>query len=334
MSHYDNRYCMFAILSALIFVGIASTGTQAQELPEFYGVYAVHKGKLTELKRNPQSNNYTMTIGGADIIQSLSGITFPDSDLSFIIFSPQVAGMGTEIWVQIMAPIRNTPSPSFHLQDRGWKFRVAPIPNQPQMVRLARKEGIEGGHLALMLPNGFYDFEVNQPPHPDGICVERIVSFIEGGVVYRPCGAQQGKTGQQPQQERTKDVAYTMTAERAQQLEALFQQFLSNPPVALAGESLVGRDRYPMQVRIASYDRSSNSVTGEVEWPTLNAVHRIEGSLVGRTLIFREVAHIKKGEAGLGCVYELQIEDERSLAGMWKRCDGSSDSGRTELTWK
>ena len=125
-----------------------------------------------------------------------------------------------------------------------------------------------------------------------------------------------------------------MTAERAQQLEALFQQFLSNPPVALAGASLVGRDRYPMQVRIASYDRSSNNVTGEVEWPTLNAVHRIEGSLVGRTLIFREVAHIKKGKAGLGCVYELQIEDERSLAGMWKRCDGSSDSGRTELTWK
>jgi|CXWL01.1.fsa_nt_gi hypothetical protein len=334
MSRDGNRYCMFAILSALIFVGIASTGTQAQELPEFYGVYAVHNGKLTELKRNPQSNNYTMTLGGADIIQSMSGITFPDSDLSFIIFSPQVASMDTEIWVHIMAPIRNAPSPSFHIQDQGWTFRVAPIPNQPQMVKLVRKGGTSGGHLALMLPGGFFDFVINQPPHPDGVCVERLVSFIGGGVIYRPCGTQQGETRQQAQQERTRDPAYPMTAERAQQLEALFQQFLSNPPVALAGASLVGRDRYPMQVRIASYDRSSNNVTGEVEWPTLNAVHRIEGSLVGRTLIFREVAHIKKGKAGLGCVYELQIEDERSLAGMWKRCDGSSDSGRTELTWK
>ena len=50
MSRYGNRYCMLAILNALIFVGIASTGTQAQELPEFYGVYAVHNAKLTELK--------------------------------------------------------------------------------------------------------------------------------------------------------------------------------------------------------------------------------------------------------------------------------------------
>lgn len=77
MSRYGNRYFMCVILSAFILAGIASTGTQAQELPEFYGVYAVHNGKLTELKRNPQSNNYTMTIGGADIIRSLSGITFP-----------------------------------------------------------------------------------------------------------------------------------------------------------------------------------------------------------------------------------------------------------------
>ena len=143
MSRYGNRYFMFAILSALILMGIASTGAQAQALPEFYGVYAVHKGKLTELKRNPQSDNYTMTLGGADIIQSLSGITFPDSDLSFIIFSPQVASLGTEIYLNIMAPIHNAPPPSFHIQDRGFTLRVAPIPNQPQMVKLVRKGGAE-----------------------------------------------------------------------------------------------------------------------------------------------------------------------------------------------
>jgi hypothetical protein len=205
MSRYGNRYFMFAILSALILVGIASTGAQAQALPEFYGVYAVHKGKLIELKRNPQSDNYTMTLGGADIIQSLSGITFPDSDVSFIIFSPQVASLGTEIYVNIMAPIRDAPPPSFHIQGQGWALRVAPIPNQPQMVKLVTNGKISGGHLALMLPGGFFDFVVNQPPDPSGICVERLVSFIGGGVIYRPCGTQQGEAGQQAQQPVRKD---------------------------------------------------------------------------------------------------------------------------------
>ena len=77
MTRKGNRFFMFAILSVLFLVGITSTGAQAQALPEFYGVYAVQNGKLTELKRNPQSDNYTITIGGADIIQSVSGITYP-----------------------------------------------------------------------------------------------------------------------------------------------------------------------------------------------------------------------------------------------------------------
>lgn len=205
MSRYDNRYCMFAVLSSLILVGLACTGAQAQALPEFYGVYAVHNDKLTELKRNPQSNNYRMTIGGADIIQSLSGITFPDSDLSFIVFLPQVASLGTEVWIDIMAPIHNAPHPSLHIQDKGWSLRVAPIPNQPQMVRLVRQGKINGGHLALILPDGFFDFVVNQTPDPNGICVERLVSFIAGGVIYKPCGEQQGEAGREAQQPVRKD---------------------------------------------------------------------------------------------------------------------------------
>ena len=194
MLRHSNCYFMFVIrlISALILVGIASTGAQAQPLPEAYGIYAVHKGKLTELKRNPQSDNYTMAIGGADVIQTLSGITFPDSNLSFIIFSPQVASLPTEIWVHIMAPIRNAPPPSFHMQDMGWRFRMAPIPNQPQMVKLilpatGTPDGgpMSWGHLALVFPGGFFDFVVNQPPSPNGICVERLTSYM--GASYQPC---------------------------------------------------------------------------------------------------------------------------------------------------
>ena len=318
---------MFAGLGSLILAIFAFTAAQSQELPEFYGVYAVHNDKLIELKRNPQSDNYTNPLGGADIIRSLSGITFPDSDLSFIIFSPQVASLATEIWVNIMAPIRNAPPPSFHIQSRGWVFRVAPIPNQPQMVKLVRKGGIKGGHLALMLPSGLYDFVVNQPPDPDGICVERVVSFIGGGVIYQPCGAQQGEPGQQPLQERT-------TRGTAQ-----FQQLLSSPPVVLYGATTYRTDSgrpesWTMKLRITSYDQSSNKFAGEIEWNAMHAVHRVEGSFDGRTLIFREVDFIKKGEAGLGCVYTLHIQDEQKLNGTWEGCDGSSKKGTTFLSLK
>lgn len=187
-----SMFVIVRLVSALILVGIVSTGAQAKSIPtpKFFGVYALYDGKLTELKRNPQSDTYEMTIGGGDIIHSLSNITFPDSKkLTFIVFSPSVANLTrNKFFVNIMATIRNSPPPSYHMVNRGWEFRVAPVPNQPQMVQLIGPEqGTSGGYLALMLDDGFYDYKItNSPPDKEDSCVERLVSFM--GPSYQPCG--------------------------------------------------------------------------------------------------------------------------------------------------
>lgn len=143
----------FRLISALVLVSITSIEAQAESipLPKFFGVYALYGGKLTELKRHPQSDSYNMKrdfgFGDKEVINSLSNITFPYSKkLTFIIFSPQVANLNaTKFLVVIMATIRNAPPPSFLVTNSGWEFSVAPVPNQPQMVQLIRERGTMGG---------------------------------------------------------------------------------------------------------------------------------------------------------------------------------------------
>ena len=159
------------------------TGT----IPQFFGVYALSLGQLTQLTPHRQSKTYQMTIAGGDVIQSLSGIHFHDSkDLSFIIFSPRIAEV-TRYFVVEMATIRNMPQPAFHLQTKtGWPFRVAPVPNQPSMVQLVGPEsGTAGGHLALITPDGFYDYEITGSAGTKDACVIREVSYM--GPSYKPC---------------------------------------------------------------------------------------------------------------------------------------------------
>jgi hypothetical protein len=86
-----------------------------------------------------------------------------------------------------------------------------------------------------------------------------------------------------------------------------------------------------MLVHISSYDPSSGKLEGRVEWPTLNSVTRIEGELRGSTISFREVEFIKQGQAGLGCLYELQTWGGGKLIGRWAGCPGSDYQGSTEL---
>lgn len=119
--------------------------------------------------------------------------------------------------------------------------------------------------------------------------------------------------------------------EQARQAQAKLEQLLNPLPALFGGESSGRRNRWPMRVRIVAHDRSSHKVEGEIEWPTLNAVHRMEGTLVDGTLVIREVGYIRKGQAGLGCAYELQLEGDHVLVGTWGACTGSADTGHTRL---
>jgi hypothetical protein len=88
---------------------------------------------------------------------------------------------------------------------------------------------------------------------------------------------------------------------------------------------------YPMVVNIVSMDYGTGSFTGEVSWPSLNSVHRIEGRLASNTITFKEVSQVKKGGARLNCEYAMVI-DGKSLDGRW--VDPGRDRGIVQLKIK
>lgn len=74
--------------------------------------------------------------------------------------------------------------------------------------------------------------------------------------------------------------------------------------------------KFPSTLRITSVDDVSGDFVGEVSWPSLNSVHRIEGSIKGSTVVFKETKHIKQGGAHLNCEYAF-VFDGQTLKGRW-----------------
>jgi len=66
------------------------------------------------------------------------------------------------------------------------------------------------------------------------------------------------------------------------------------------------------------------SISGQIEWTTLNSINQIEGSQTANSITFSETAYIKKGDAILNCKYYL-TPDGSSFKGTWDSCgDGNS----------
>ena len=91
------------------------------------------------------------------------------------------------------------------------------------------------------------------------------------------------------------------------------------------------KKKFPMVVKITSMDNADGNFTGDVSWPSLNSVHRIEGRLTANTITFKEVSYIKKGGAHLNCEYALII-DGGSLDGRW--VEPGHDTGGVQLKIK
>lgn len=76
--------------------------------------------------------------------------------------------------------------------------------------------------------------------------------------------------------------------------------------------------RWPNIIRFTRLDKASGTFSGEIEWTTLNSVHRIEGVISGDNITFSETEHIRKGSAYLNSVYELRFDKStNSLIGSW-----------------
>ena len=72
----------------------------------------------------------------------------------------------------------------------------------------------------------------------------------------------------------------------------------------------------------------------ELEWVTLDAVHRIRGNFSERTLFFKEVEAIKAGNTVIGCEYTLDTVKPDGMDGTWRNCDDGSSGGTIELLWR
>jgi len=83
------------------------------------------------------------------------------------------------------------------------------------------------------------------------------------------------------------------------------------------GETLDNKGtKFPATIRITHIKESKGDFTGELSWPSLDAVHKIEGRIEGKTVVFKETEFIKKGKAILNCEYAL-IFDGQTLQGRW-----------------
>ncbi|MCD6184646.1 MAG: hypothetical protein J7K84_02465 [Deltaproteobacteria bacterium] len=92
----------------------------------------------------------------------------------------------------------------------------------------------------------------------------------------------------------------------------------SGSPV-LKGEASNRKENWPFSLHVKSLDHSDGKWIGEIKWITLNAVHKVEGTIIGAKIRFVETDFIKKGNAIIGCIYTLDLDDnEIRLNGTWK----------------
>ncbi|MDD5476451.1 MAG: FecR domain-containing protein [Syntrophales bacterium] len=73
---------------------------------------------------------------------------------------------------------------------------------------------------------------------------------------------------------------------------------------------------WPATLKFTTYDQASGRLEGELEWSSLNSIHKIAGQLTGSRLTFKEVEYIKRGSAHLNCEYEGSFENN-VIAGDW-----------------
>jgi hypothetical protein len=112
-------------------------------------------------------------------------------------------------------------------------------------------------------------------------------------------------------------------AEVRTQIEAEKQNLISK---VANGETLIGIETessgtYPFKLHFSSFNKATGRWSGEIEWTTLQAIHKVEGTLSDITLTFKEVEFIKKGNAVLGADYSVSLDPQskgKRLVGEWR----------------
>jgi len=186
----------------------ARAAVAVDPLPEFFGVYALVDGQLSEIKplsRTCYLPGYSSGVAGSDLIQCLSLTRLPHGELQFIVFA-QNAASHMKIPARRIARVASEETLDFYRKhvterralegrwfstDRGEALRVAPVPSNPQlMIRAVPERTLRPGIWALDLDGLLYPFSIGENPEQSADCVVRVVALE--GVEYRECQAGAG----------------------------------------------------------------------------------------------------------------------------------------------
>ena len=89
------------------------------------------------------------------------------------------------------------------------------------------------------------------------------------------------------------------------------------------------RKTYSATIEIQRVNARDGSFVGQLTWPSLRSIHRIEGKITKDALTFKETAYIKKGSAHLNCSYQLKKSGGK-LVGTWQ--EPGVDQGTITIT--
>lgn len=99
-----------------------------------------------------------------------------------------------------------------------------------------------------------------------------------------------------------------------------------------SGTATDGKSVWPFRasnIRLAN----GNRFEADVEWLTLDALHRVEGRYSATNLFFKETEFLKQGSNVLGCEYTLDLPRENGLSGTYRNCDGNASGGTIDVKW-
>jgi hypothetical protein len=176
-------------------------GRPGVPLPTFFGVYAVARGRLTNLAPLPITvPNPRVQISA--LFSTPSAATLPDGRLQFVAFRSDLAGGAPDhttvrVVAQVMQaltfdkqghPKTTDVHGSWAVRGIAYEMRIAPVNAHPDMVLIQPADPnftFSPGRYALVLKNSAYDFSVAGRIADPAHCLERTDAVNEP--VYNEC---------------------------------------------------------------------------------------------------------------------------------------------------
>jgi hypothetical protein len=90
-----------------------------------------------------------------------------------------------------------------------------------------------------------------------------------------------------------------------------------NVNIPIKGVARGSYRKWPFKMTIKTIVKERGVFTGEINWTTLDSIHKFTGKVSKGIITFKETKAIKKGKAFLGTEYHLEVHDEFSMHGSY-----------------